>query len=90
MFLCRCVADYAFDDAFDFDVPLQNGGTCKDGVADFSCTCDEGFSGKLCDRRESICQNSKCPLNTLCVTFKDAGIRFGTSFAHRRNYVVYQ
>jgi len=26
----------------------QNGGTCKDGVASYTCTCANGYTGELC------------------------------------------
>ena len=35
------------------DSPCTNG-TCTDLVADFSCTCDAGYTGKRCDIGKSI------------------------------------
>ena len=29
--------------------PCQNGATCVDGVADYSCECEEGWTGKDCE-----------------------------------------
>ena len=29
--------------------PCQNGGTCKNQVADYSCDCQNGWTGKNCD-----------------------------------------
>ena len=29
--------------------PCENGGTCKDGVASYKCTCSPGFNGKDCE-----------------------------------------
>ena len=28
--------------------PCQNDGECVDGIADFTCICVEGFTGKKC------------------------------------------
>ena len=29
--------------------PCNNGGTCKDGVASYSCICPNGFTGQDCE-----------------------------------------
>ena len=39
-----CVADE--DDCVD--VECYNGGTCIDGVSQFSCMCETGYTGNLC------------------------------------------
>ena len=39
--------------------PCMHGGNCTDLVADFSCSCPDNYSGRLCeDRLESICQTT--------------------------------
>jgi len=34
--------------------PCANGGTCTDGVNDFTCTCAAGFQGKTCLLSKSL------------------------------------
>ena len=29
--------------------PCKNGGECKDGVNNFTCTCPEGYTGETCE-----------------------------------------
>lgn len=40
--------------------PCQNGATCVDGVAGFTCDCTEGFEGDLCGLGNGLsCQSFK-------------------------------
>ena len=32
--------------------PCMNGGTCNDGIAEFSCICVLGFNGSICETSE--------------------------------------
>lgn len=34
----------------------ENGGTCLDGVASYSCSCATGFSGQHCERKSPAMQ----------------------------------
>ena len=38
--------------------PCNNGGTCKDGLATYSCTCPQGFTGTDCE----ISEEYTCPI----------------------------
>ena len=33
--------------------PCNNGGTCTDGIATYSCTCPPGFTGTDCEISET-------------------------------------
>ena len=33
--------------------PCQNGGTCTDGINQYTCTCPAGFEGVICQTSES-------------------------------------
>ena len=48
---------FVFDLLSDFDdcssSPCKNGGTCIDGVNQFTCQCKRGFSGVNCEDRIS-------------------------------------
>ena len=46
-----CVADE--DNCVD--VECHNGGSCIDGVAQFSCQCGTGYTGNLCQSGMSVC-----------------------------------
>ena len=44
---------FLFSDIDDCSgVVCQNGGTCEDGVGEYSCSCTTGFSGSLCQTGE--------------------------------------
>ncbi len=68
-FRCKCSPGFAgdscmtnVDDCATANAPLcQNGGRCVDGVASFSCVCDDDrFTGEFCERAK-IC--SLCATN---------------------------
>lgn len=45
--------------------PCANGGTCKDGIEAFTCSCPKGFSGQRC--QEGEIQILKNNLDVLCL-----------------------
>ena len=38
--------------------PCQHGGTCTDKLNDFTCSCAQGYTGKMCETGKS-CEISK-------------------------------
>jgi hypothetical protein len=54
-FSCECPIGYEEDDCsrnidwctYDEEVKCHNGGTCVDGIANYTCTCPPGYLGKL-------------------------------------------
>merc|ERR1712196_415761 len=52
-------------------VTCQNGGTCEDGINDYSCTCADGFTGALCETaivtdpcNDVVCTFAQTPCRT--------------------------
>ena len=37
--------------------PCQNGGTCTDGVNDYTCACVLGYTGNDCETGKTLSQN---------------------------------
>ena len=51
-------------------VNCSGNGVCIDGTNSFSCDCDPGFAGQMCDVMDVIdnnCQPNPCGLNGRCV-----------------------
>lgn len=47
--------------------PCQNGGTCHDGLAAYTCSCTEDFIGKQCESLKLItCDNQPCKRGATC------------------------
>lgn len=46
--------------------PCANGGTCRDGVNTFSCTCPPGYTGKNCSAPVSRCEHAPCHNGATC------------------------
>lgn len=71
--MCRCRPGFSgsrcetnVDDCVDN--PCRNGGTCDDGVNDFTCTCTLGFTSKDCSVRSSPCDQFPCDNGGTCYT----------------------
>jgi Notch-like protein len=47
--------------------PCDNGGTCNDGDATFSCTCPTGFTGDRCQTNIDDCTSGSCENGGTCV-----------------------
>ncbi len=47
--------------------PCQNGGTCVDGGASYSCTCVVGFEGTRCETNVDDCTPNPCQNGGTCV-----------------------
>ena len=61
---------YSFLDIDDCaSSPCQNGGKCIDGVASFTCQCDPGWAGDVCDESK---YNAKKVLDVNFVTKKSS------------------
>lgn len=44
-----------------------NGATCKDGIAQYSCKCAQGFEGIYCQNNTDDCVSAVCLNNATCV-----------------------
>ena len=42
--------------------PCQNGGTCNDGVREYSCTCADGYKGTNCETGRPMLSLSLYPI----------------------------
>lgn len=47
-------------------VPCQNGGTCLDGIGEYTCMCVDGFGGKHCESDINECESSPCLNGATC------------------------
>ena len=45
----------------------MNGATCEDGIAQYSCKCDQGFEGIYCQNNTDDCVSAVCLNNATCV-----------------------
>ena len=47
--------------------PCQNGGTCVDGVAEYTCLCQLGYTGHNCEQEIDEClEYSPCQNGATC------------------------
>lgn len=46
--------------------PCANGGTCRDGVNEYSCTCPPGYTGTNCSAPVSRCEHAPCHNGATC------------------------
>lgn len=49
--------------------PCENGGSCTDGVNDYSCKCADGFEGKNCSTSKEQNSTGSLPNNFLPLEF---------------------
>lgn len=47
--------------------PCENGGTCADGIGEFTCTCAAGFFGAACEVNLDDCAGNPCLNGGTCV-----------------------
>ena len=64
-YMCECVVGTAGDNCqenFDdcYSNPCLYGGSCKDGLQDFTCSCPVGTSGTDCSHNPDECLGSPC------------------------------
>ena len=45
----------------------QNGASCNDGIAQYTCACADGFDGPLCSNNIDDCASALCINNATCV-----------------------
>ena len=43
----------------------DNGSTCIDGIADYSCTCTNGYEGDYCEINVDDCASNPCQMVVL-------------------------
>lgn len=70
-FLCQCPEGFTgtqCDDNIDecAAYPCQNGGTCQDGVNDYTCTCPPGYTDKNCSLPVNKCAHNPCHNGATC------------------------
>lgn len=53
-------------------VPCQNGGTCLDGIGDYTCLCVDGFGGKHCEEDIDECLSRPCQNGATCTQYVDS------------------
>ena len=46
--------------------PCQNGGTCEDQVAGYTCLCADGYEGDNCDGNVNDCAENPCSNGGTC------------------------
>ena len=46
--------------------PCANGGQCIDDVADYSCVCEQGYTGKNCQHKIDYCDSDPCQNGGTC------------------------
>lgn len=46
--------------------PCEHNGTCTDLVADFACSCKDGWKGKKCSLKHGHCDYSTCQNGGTC------------------------
>nr|CAD7441239.1 unnamed protein product [Timema bartmani] len=51
--------------------PCRNNGSCLDGIADFVCSCRDGWKGKTCNLKDSHCDRSTCRNGGTCQDLGD-------------------
>ena len=49
------------------DYPCQNGATCQDHVAKYSCECMRGFQGQTCEVNTDECASMPCLNEGKCI-----------------------
>ena len=54
------------DDCKLNDQPCENGATCIDGIADYTCNCMPGYTGRNCTIDIDECQFGFCQNNAAC------------------------
>jgi hypothetical protein len=47
--------------------PCENDGQCEDGINDFRCTCEPGYTGKRCQHTVDDCASEPCQNGASCV-----------------------
>ena len=46
--------------------PCENGGTCSDGIAEYTCDCFDGFEGTNCETNINECDSNPCQNGGTC------------------------
>ncbi|XP_064622227.1 protocadherin Fat 4-like isoform X2 [Lineus longissimus] len=86
---CKCMKGYIKspkndgncineDDCKKYNPPCHNGGTCKDGIGEFSCTCPKEYGGDRCDvamKPPPVCTPNPCKNQAVCVKDASSGYK---------------
>lgn len=48
-------------------MPCHHGGSCKDSIDHFVCTCPNGFTGLICETDADECLGVNCSNNGNCI-----------------------
>ncbi|XP_023222403.1 sushi, von Willebrand factor type A, EGF and pentraxin domain-containing protein 1-like [Centruroides sculpturatus] len=59
------VCQYNIDDCLSN--PCQNGATCQDLIANYTCHCIRGFTGRNCETNIDDCADDFCQNNATCI-----------------------
>nr|CAD7407711.1 unnamed protein product [Timema cristinae] len=77
-FRCSCEAGYTGQYCHESEYkdecipnPCRNNGSCLDGIADFVCSCRDGWKGKTCNLKDSHCDWSTCRNGGTCQDLGD-------------------
>lgn len=49
------------------NVTCKNGGSCKDGINNYTCSCQLGYTGNWCETDIDDCVSARCENNATCV-----------------------
>ena len=53
----------------NFPEQCLNGGTCLDGIGDYTCLCVDGFGGRHCGQDINECASNPCQHGATCTDF---------------------
>ncbi|XP_068719980.1 uncharacterized protein [Montipora capricornis] len=77
-FMCTCIRGFSGDGKTCLDIdeclpnPCTNGGSCVDGINNYSCICPVGYKGDNCETDIDECSTNShsCDVNAVCTNTK--------------------